>query len=159
PGENWLLGPLAGSALACYGLGGLALPQEPAMWLATGAAGALFLAFLIALIGSNWSYYAGLALGALLAIGLGGLTAVPAAKGLNYIFRILVGSEVGISSWQALWFFVPAMMAQILLFVAILQRALGSREQGSDRFRTFLELLALQFTACIIAIGFCVVAF
>jgi uncharacterized membrane protein len=156
PGETWLFGPLASAALVCFGLGGLALPQEVGMWLAAGAAAVLFLAILVALIGSNWSYYVGLALGALLGIGLGGFTAVSAAQGLNYIFRILAGSEVGVSSWQALWFFIPAMLAQVVLFVAMLRRAL--RDKATPSFKIYLELLALQFAACVIAVGFCVVA-
>ncbi|HEV3142672.1 MAG TPA: VWA domain-containing protein [Gemmataceae bacterium] len=158
PGESWLFGPIVTSAIACFGLGGLALPQEVGMWLAAGAAAALFLAFLVTLIGSNWSYYVGLALGALLALGLGGLTAVLAAQGLNYVFRVLVGSEIGVSSWQALWFFVPAMLAQVLLFAAILLRYLRSADKSPTSFRTMLELLALQVTAWAIAVGFCVVA-
>src|SRR4051812_45053086 len=68
--------------LALFALGGYALPEEPATWVAGIGGVLLFLAALVVLISGNWSYYVGLLLGAGIALGLGGMIAQPLSEGV-----------------------------------------------------------------------------
>jgi uncharacterized membrane protein len=89
-------------------------------------------------------------LGAALALGVGGLVDVPAAQGLNYVFRILAGSELGISNWDTAWFFGGGMLALVLLFVNMLRRAIRPEARPARRsYIIWLSVLGIIFLGAI----------
>lgn len=119
-GRGQLFWPVLILAIGLFGLGGLILPSEAALWSAGAFAALLFLAVLVVLISGTWSYYVGLVLGAGLALSLGGWLMRPVNTGLGDAYRLLSSVEVAVSGNLSLWFFIPAMLVQVAILIRLL---------------------------------------
>jgi hypothetical protein len=96
-----------GAAIGLTGIGGLALPFEPAAWIAGVAAALFFLSLLWLVVTGHWSTILGLVLGAGLCIGLGGLGLVETGRGLVHLTRTARSVEFVSPWWLLLLVFVP----------------------------------------------------
>jgi Mg-chelatase subunit ChlD len=102
---GWLL-PAPGLALA--GVGGLLIPDpEWGAWLALFAVAVFFGMFLVLIFTSYWLRPFAYAVGALLAVGLGGFVSQPAGEGLIDAGRLLLSLEPAQPWWLLLLLVVP----------------------------------------------------
>ncbi len=110
PGERLsALAVLSGGA-ALFGVGALAMPDEASMWTAIACGGLLFVASLVLLISSNWSFYLGLLLGGGLCLGLGGLIARPISETIYQAVRTAIHGEFGSPWWLLVLLALPAVI-------------------------------------------------
>jgi hypothetical protein len=100
--QKWsvpLLLTTCGFALA--GVGGLTVPPAVGMWVAIGSAALLFGMLLWLILTGQWTVHVSAGIAALLLVGLGGWTAIPAGEGLIDLGKTLRQVEAVQPAW--LW--------------------------------------------------------
>jgi|GEM_PF-213910 hypothetical protein len=152
-----ILWPLTATAVILFGIGGVLIPVEAGMWAAAGFAAILFLAVLVVLLSSSWSYYVGLMLGAGLALSLGGWCIKPLTSLLAEGYRISRSVESGVSGNNTLWFFVPAILTLVLLIVGIvrwtLKPASGEKSRAGYYWAGALAIAGIVSIGCYVGIA------
>ncbi len=101
---GWLL---TAAALALVGIGGLALEPEWGAWIAVAAVAVFFVMFLVLILTNGWVRPLAYAVGALFAIGIGGLVSLAAGEGLRVAGRALTSLEPAQPWWLLLLLLVP----------------------------------------------------
>lgn len=105
-----MTGLVLGVGCVLFAVGGFAVPSEIGMYTAAGCATALFLTILILFASRGWSRHLAMALGAGLALGLGGWLAAPLSQAAAYGVKTLRNGEIGSPWWLLVLLVIPAIV-------------------------------------------------
>jgi len=99
---------LSSASLGLLGLGGLLLGASSWVpWAASAAAACLFLMLAVVVLTGNWWAPLGYTVGAVLLLGLGGMSAEPGARGLNATSKMLLSLQPLQPWWLLVLLLVP----------------------------------------------------